>query len=41
MAMSFGVLGALTGVVTIEDPACTAKTYPGFFDDLALCYPTK
>jgi 3-phosphoshikimate 1-carboxyvinyltransferase len=41
MAMSFGVLGALTGVVTIEDPACTAKTYPGFFDDLALCYPQK
>ena len=35
MAMSFGVLGAIAGGVTITDPACTAKTYPGFWDDLA------
>ncbi len=35
MAMSFGVLGALTGAVTIADPACTSKTYPGFWSDLA------
>jgi 3-phosphoshikimate 1-carboxyvinyltransferase len=40
MAMSFAVLGALTGAVTIADPACVAKTYPGFFDDLAACYGT-
>ncbi len=39
MAMSFAVLGALAGGVTIEDPACTAKTYPGFWDDLAALYP--
>lgn len=38
MAMSFAVLGALTGAVTIADPACVAKTYPGFFADLAACY---
>lgn len=36
MAMSFAVLGAVTGGVTIADPACTAKTYPGFWDDLRL-----
>lgn len=35
MAMSLAVAGlALPGVV-IRDPACTAKTYPEFFDDLA------
>ncbi len=35
MAMSFAVLGAIAGGVTITDPACTAKTYPGFWSDLA------
>jgi 3-phosphoshikimate 1-carboxyvinyltransferase len=25
----------------IADPACTAKTYPGFWDDLAKLYPQK
>lgn len=35
MAMSFAVLGAIAGGVTITDPACTAKTYPGFWQDLA------
>ncbi len=38
MAMSFAVLGAIAGGVRIEDPACVAKTYPGFWDDLARCY---
>jgi 3-phosphoshikimate 1-carboxyvinyltransferase len=38
MAMSFAVLGALRAGVTIEDTACVAKTYPGFWDDLARCY---
>jgi 3-phosphoshikimate 1-carboxyvinyltransferase len=38
MAMSFAILGAATGSVAIEDPACVAKTYPGFWDDLARCY---
>jgi 3-phosphoshikimate 1-carboxyvinyltransferase len=38
MAMSFAVLGAVAGGVSIEDPACTAKTYPTFWDDLAACY---
>ncbi len=38
MAMSFAVLGAVAGGVRIEDPTCVAKTYPGFWDDLARCY---
>lgn len=38
MAMSFAVLGALRGGITIEDPACVAKTYPRFWDDLAAVY---
>ena len=32
--MSFAVLGCAVPGVTIKDPACTAKTYPKFFDDL-------
>lgn len=38
MAMSFAVLGAVHGGITITDPACVAKTYPGFWDDLATIY---
>ncbi|MGC4090513.1 MAG: 3-phosphoshikimate 1-carboxyvinyltransferase [Polyangiaceae bacterium] len=38
MAMSFAVLGAVSGGVSIEDPSCVAKTYPRFFDDLAAAY---
>jgi 3-phosphoshikimate 1-carboxyvinyltransferase len=35
IAMSFAVLGAIAGGVEIADPAAAAKTYPGFWDDLA------
>jgi 3-phosphoshikimate 1-carboxyvinyltransferase len=35
MAMSFATIALRAPGVTIEDPACTAKTYPGFWDDLA------
>ena len=28
-------------IIRIADPACTAKTYPGFWDDLAKLYPAK
>jgi len=38
MAMSFAILGAAAGGVQIEDPACVAKTYPGFWRDLAAAY---
>jgi 3-phosphoshikimate 1-carboxyvinyltransferase len=35
MAMSFALAGLRVSGVTINDPGCTAKTYPKFFDDLA------
>ena len=38
MAMSFAVLGAVTGGISIEDASCVAKTYPHFFEDLAAAY---
>lgn len=34
MAMSFALAGLRTPNVIIRDPGCTAKTYPGFFQDL-------
>ncbi len=38
MAMSFAVLGLMRRGVSIEDPSCVAKTYPGYWDDLRLVY---
>ena len=35
MAMAFAVAGLAGTEVAILDPACVAKTYPGFFDDLS------
>ena len=35
MAMSFALAGLKVPGVTIHDPGCVAKTYPGFWDDLA------
>ena len=35
MAMSFGILGLLREGVSIEDPGCVAKSYPGFWADRA------
>ena len=38
MAMSFAVAGLRVDGIRIADPECTAKTYPGFFNDLErLC----
>ena len=38
MAMSLALIGLRVPGVTILDPGCTAKTYPGYFVDLAkLC----
>ncbi|MCP4003200.1 MAG: 3-phosphoshikimate 1-carboxyvinyltransferase [bacterium] len=36
MAMSFAVAGLAVEGVVIEDPDCVAKTFPDFFDRLAL-----
>ena len=35
IAMSFALAGLVVPGVTILDPGCVAKTYPGFWDDLA------
>jgi 3-phosphoshikimate 1-carboxyvinyltransferase len=35
MAMAFALAGLKADGITILDPACVAKTYPGFWDDLA------
>lgn len=35
MAMSLALLGLRRGGVWIRDPGCVAKTYPGFWSDLA------
>ena len=35
MAMSMALVGLAVPGVVIRDPGCTAKTYPGFFGDLA------
>lgn len=35
MAMSFAILGCATPGITIENPGCVTKTFPGFFDELA------
>jgi 3-phosphoshikimate 1-carboxyvinyltransferase len=36
LAMAFGILGAATGnAIEIDDPACVAVSYPGFWSDLA------
>ena len=34
VAMAFGILGLVQAGVTIEDPACVAKSFPGFWQDL-------
>jgi hypothetical protein len=33
--MAFAAVAAKIPGVRIEDPGCVAKTYPGFWDDLA------
>jgi 3-phosphoshikimate 1-carboxyvinyltransferase len=38
MAMSFAVLGLARPGISIEDPACVAKTYPTFWADLRAVY---
>src|SRR5690606_29298177 len=38
MAMSFAILGLARTGVQIEEPACVAKTYPTFWDDLRKLY---
>jgi 3-phosphoshikimate 1-carboxyvinyltransferase len=41
MAMSFAVLGTKFGNLQIQDPACVAKSYPGFWKDLERFRPAS
>jgi 3-phosphoshikimate 1-carboxyvinyltransferase len=41
MAMAFAILGLCVPGVVISDPACVAKTYPGFWDDLSKLITTQ
>jgi 3-phosphoshikimate 1-carboxyvinyltransferase len=41
MAMSFALAGLKFPGVTILDPGCVAKTYPGFWDDLEAVRKTS
>lgn len=34
MAMSLALLGLRFAGISLADPGCVAKTYPGFFTDL-------
>jgi 3-phosphoshikimate 1-carboxyvinyltransferase len=38
VAMSFAVLGLVRSGISIADPACVRKSYPGFWRDLARLY---
>lgn len=38
IAMALAVLGLRRGGLSIADPGCVAKSYPGFWDDLARLY---
>ncbi|MBI4575393.1 MAG: 3-phosphoshikimate 1-carboxyvinyltransferase [Planctomycetes bacterium] len=35
IAMAFGVAGLAVSGVSVQDPGCVAKSYPGFFRDIA------
>lgn len=40
MAMAFAVAGLRLPGVSLRDPGCVAKTYPGFFEDWSRLTPT-
>ena len=39
MAMCFSLIALMGAPVCINDPSCTAKTYPGYWDDLRALLP--
>ncbi|CAL9490024.1 3-phosphoshikimate 1-carboxyvinyltransferase [Streptomyces sp. enrichment culture] len=39
IAMAFSVLGLRTAGITLDDPACVAKTFPGFHAELGRLFP--
>jgi 3-phosphoshikimate 1-carboxyvinyltransferase len=38
MAMGLSLIGLRAAEVWIDNPACTAKTYPHYFDDMCKCF---
>jgi 3-phosphoshikimate 1-carboxyvinyltransferase len=38
MAMAFAVLGLRVPGISIRNPACVRKSYPGFWKDFARLY---
>jgi 3-phosphoshikimate 1-carboxyvinyltransferase len=41
IAMSMALVGLVTPGITIKNPGCVAKTYPGFFEDLGRLGATE
>ncbi|WP_246042227.1 3-phosphoshikimate 1-carboxyvinyltransferase [Streptomyces globosus] len=39
IAMAFSVLGLRTAGITLDDPACVGKTFPGFHAELGRLFP--
>ena len=39
IAMAFGILGAVIPGISVEDPGCVAKTFPGFWSVLESARP--
>ncbi|MCZ0208617.1 3-phosphoshikimate 1-carboxyvinyltransferase [Streptomyces sp. UMAF16] len=39
IAMAFSVLNLRTGNLTLDDPACVAKTFPGFHEEFHRLFP--
>ncbi|MET9437050.1 3-phosphoshikimate 1-carboxyvinyltransferase [Streptomyces sp. NPDC006551] len=39
IAMAFSVLNLRTGNLTLDDPGCVAKTFPGFHEELHRLFP--
>ncbi|MGW5402024.1 3-phosphoshikimate 1-carboxyvinyltransferase [Streptomyces sp. NPDC003952] len=39
IAMAFSVLGLRVGGITLDDPACVGKTFPGFHEELRRLFP--
>jgi 3-phosphoshikimate 1-carboxyvinyltransferase len=40
MAMSFAVLGTRVPGIRIDTPECVSKSYPAFFEELQMLYPS-
>jgi 3-phosphoshikimate 1-carboxyvinyltransferase len=41
IAMAFSILGLRSEGITLDDPQCVGKTFPGFFDYLGNLFPEK